>query len=496
MIREHLLILPILLPLAGAIPAAVVRGRRGAWVALAASAVTLGASGAVLLTTYTGGPQTYRVGGWAPPYGIVLVADLFGATLAVTSALVALAGALHTLASAEQVVERRLYHPLFLLLLAALGGAFLTGDVFNLYVFVELVILSSFGLVALADRPVSAETTFKYAVLSALGSLLLLVSTALVYASVGTLTMADIALRARSDGAGSFWPVAAAMMLFAFLLKGAVFPFHFWQPDAHSVAPSAVSAMLSGILVKIGFYGVARLALLIFPTAPALALLAPLGAASVVFGSFAALASANLKRMLAYSTIANVGFILIALGWGGPLGVLAAVVNAISHALIKASLFLAAGYVVERAHEYDLARLGGVAHLTVGGTFAFGLGAVGLAGLPPLSGFLGKLTLFQAGLTSGDLPTLAVVVVGSALGIVYNLRAFVLVYWGKTPPEVVESWRKAPPRRLGSAAPLLLALVYVALGLWPGPLLELAGAIAAELTRPEVYVEAVLGGAR
>lgn len=496
MIWPHFLVLPILLPLAGAILAAIPRGRNAAWVALTVSSLTLSAAAAVLYAVAISGPQVYEVGGWAPPYGIVLVADLFSSSMAVTTAIVAVASALHLLVSGEELVHRRLYNSLFLLQLAALGGVFLTGDLFNLYVFMELVILSSFALVAIANRPVSAETTFKYTVLSALGSLLLLVSVALVYAAVGTLNIADIARRAQHGMPAPFWDIAAAMMLFAFLLKGAIFPFHFWQPDAHSAAPSPVSATLSGILVKVGFYGIARMATLLFPESAVILALAPLGAASALFGGLAALANSNLKRLLAYSTIANMGFILLALGWGGYTGFAAATLYAISHALIKASLFLSAGYVTERIGEQAIPRLGGIARLTVGGTIAFGLGAIALVGLPPTSGFLSKLALFQAGLAASDPLLLTAAVVASAIGIAYGLRAFVLVYWGETPGWVQERWMAHTNRHASPLAPLLLALVYTALGVWPGPLISLVTAIAVQLAEPDIYITTVLGGAR
>lgn len=494
MFGHQLLIVLVLLPLAGAIAAALARGRASAWIALGTSVLVFGMSAAVLYATTISGPQIYRVGGWAPPYGIVLVADTFSAMLALTTAAVAVASALHTLAAGEPVLQRHLYHPLFLILLAALCGIFLTGDLFNLYVFMELVILSSFALVAMADRTVSPEVTFKYAVLSALGSLLLLTSIAFVYAGVGTLNIADIARHVQAGAPAPFWPVAAGMMLFAFLLKGAIFPFHFWQPDAHSAAPTPVSALLSGILVKIGFYGLVRMDTLLFPEAPALALLAPLGAVSAIFGGLAALANLNLKRLLAYSTIANMGFILLALGWGGTAGLTAAVIGAVNHALIKASLFLSGGFITERLHEQDIGQVRGLARLTPGSAVAFGLGALALAGLPPLSGFLSKLTLFQAGLAAGDITLLVLAVAASAIGIGYSVRAFTLIFWGDTPKWVRDRWdeRKTPGET--PIAPLILAFGVLALGVWPGPLLDLSGRAATELMEPQRYISAVLGG--
>jgi multicomponent Na+:H+ antiporter subunit D len=495
MIWQHLLIVPVILPLAGAIVTTVIFGRWGAWVVLVTSLLTLGADALVLQSALIGGPLVYRVGDWVPPYGIVLVADRFSASLALVSSIVAVASTLQTLVTGAEVAHRRLFHPMFLLLLTGLSGVFLSGDLFNLYVFMEIVILTSIVLVAMANRPISAETTFKYTVLAALGSTVLLACIALTYAGIGTLNIADIGQRVRQGDAPHFWPVIAAMMLFVFLLKGAVFPFHFWQPDAHSAAPSSVSAMLSGVLVKVGIYGIVRMSTILFPDSPVLLTLAPLGAVSAIFGGLAAVTSGDLKRMLAYSTISNIGLIVLALGWGGQMGLTAAFVHTINHALIKGSLFLSAGYVTERLNEHSMNRLGGLALVAPGTAAAFGLGALALAGLPPLSGYLSKLTLIEAGIAAGDSTLLIAAILASALGIGYSLRAFALVYWGQTPEWIVERWAQYSGGGISPLAPLALALIYLALGIWPAPLMELTAAVVAELTRPDIYIHSVLGGA-
>ncbi|CAN5716399.1 proton-conducting transporter membrane subunit [soil metagenome] len=493
--EAHLLILSLLVPLAGAVLSVLGRGR-ARWISLATSAATLMVTSAVLHAAYTQGPQIYRLGGWAPPYGIVLVADLFSALMAATAALLATFVALHALLSRREPLDQALYHSLFLLLLMALCGVFYTGDLFTMYVFMELVILSSFALVAMADRPVSPEATFKYAVLSALGSTLLLFGVALVYAGVGTLNMADIAQRVLQDEPPPFWGATATLLLFVFLLKGAIFPFHFWQPDAHSAAPAPVSAMLSGIMVKIGFYGIVRMQTLLFQGAPVLEILAPLGAATAVFGAFAAVANRDLKRMLAYSTISNMGFILLALGWGGAAGLFAAIINAVNHALIKGGLFLTGGHIVERLDEHEMPRMGGMVQLTPGGAVAFGIGGLAIAGFPPLNGFLSKLTLFQAGIAAGSAWLLGAALLASALALVYPLRAFVRVFWGDTPARAVQRWSEGESYPGAMLAPLLLVLLYVAIGIWPEPLMALARAATEELQAPDIYISAVLGGAR
>jgi multicomponent Na+:H+ antiporter subunit D len=492
LLSQQLLVAPILFPLAGALVAAVVQGRVGAWVAVIVSGVVAAIDGVVLYAALDHGPLVYQVGGWQPPQGIVLVADRFSASLALTASIVGLASALHTFLAGAEAARRRLFHPFFLLLLMALSGVFLTGDLFNLYVFMELVILSSIVLVAMAGRPVTVEATFKYAVISAIGSTMLLTSIALVYAATGTLTLADIARQVQQGPEMPLWPVTAALMLAAFLLKGAIFPFHFWQPDAHSAAPASVSAMLSGVLVKVGFYGVVRMSTLLFPGTPAMAILAPLGGVSALFGAVAALANPDLKRLLAYSTISNMGLILLAFGWGGPAGITAAVVHTVNHALVKGSLFLAGGYIAEQLDEHDMHRIGGLAQMTPGGAAVFGMGALALAGLPPFGVFVGKFALFQAGFSAQDTLLLVVAAVASTLGIAYSLRAFLLVLWGKTPPWVVSRWRDQMAGGRGFVAPLLLAAVSLLLGIWPGPLTALGSAIAEELLNPAAYVAVVL----
>lgn len=493
MTGAQVLVLPLMLPLLGAVAVAVVPGsRRAARVTFGVAAATLVADIFVLDAVVNRSTQVYPVGGWPPPYGIVLVADRLGATLALLSALVAAASALQTALAGADVTHPRFFHPLFLVMLAGLGGIFLTGDLFNLYVFMEVVVLSSIVLVAIAGRPVSAETTIKYTVLAAIGSAALLGSVAFVYASVGTLNFADVARRVRDGAESPVLSAAAAMMLFAFLLKGAALPFHFWQPDAHSAAPAPVSAMLSGVLVKVGIYGIIRMVVLLFPDTPLMAVLGPIGAATALFGGLAALANTDLKRLLAYSTVSNVGLILLALGWGGPLGLAAALVHTVNHALIKGSLFLLAGYVAERLDEHAMRRLGGLAAIAPAFATAFGLGALGLAGLPPIGGYLSKLTLFQAGLAAGDPILLAAAAIASALGIGYSMRAFVLVFWGETPAWVAEAWTRSDPHS-APIAPLLLVGCVALFGVWPDPLLGLAAATAQELAAPEQYVAAVLG---
>lgn len=489
-LTTHLLILPIMLPLIGAIGAALLRGRWGSILAVTVAGGTTAINGWILQRAISLGPQVYQVGGWAPPQGIVLVADQLSALLAVTAAGVALAAAIYTLSTGEQR-DRPLFHALFLLLLTALCGVFLTGDLFNLYVFMEMVILASIILLAMANRPV-AEVTFKYTLISALGSTLLLISIALIYAEMGTLNMADIARRVDATPATAIRPFVIILMLMVFLLKAGALPFHFWLPDAHSAAPSAISSMLSGVLVKVGIYGILRITTLLFPGTLALGIVGALGIVSAIFGALAALANDDLKRLLAYSTIANVGLILAAIGWGTGAALAAALIHTVNHALIKGSLFLSGGYLAERFHTHSLQRLQGVAGLTPGIALLFGIGAVALAGLPPTAGFVSKLTLLRAGWMAGDWLLLAGIVLASGLSIVYSLRVFIRLCWGETPPSLHTAEGQVPSKRWSALASALLVALILWLGICPSSLVKMAGAAADELQQPRIYIDAVL----
>ncbi|RJQ55536.1 MAG: hypothetical protein C4521_02055 [Actinobacteria bacterium] len=493
--RPWLAPLVLVIPLGGAVLAAALKERAAVWAALASSVATLAAGSLALAEVLSGGPLIHRVGGYAPPYGIVLVIDTFSASLVVLTSLLFVASILHLIVPGEKISQTRLHVALLVLVLFGLNGMFVTGDLFNLYVFVELVVLASFVLVATADRSYSPEATFKYTMLSTIGSLAILVGVSMVYSGMGTLNMADLAGRVARDGLPPVVDVAASLLLFGFLLKAAIFPFHFWQPDAHSAATSNVSAILSGIQVKLGIYGIVRMGTLLFPQAAALSLVAPIGAAAAAFGALAALANNDLKRTLAYSTISNMGLILLAFGWGGAGGLAAGTIYLIHHSLTKASLFLSGGHLVERAGERSIKRLGGVAGMSTSVTVAFGLGALSIAGIPPLTGYVAKLILFQAGLAAADPVLLTVAAFSSALGIAYATRMFVLVFWGAGSEEVRARWAAHKGFGLPAAA-LGLAGVYLVLGLWATPLVDLGRTVALELGQPQAYIANVLGGAR
>ena len=284
-------------PLAGAIIALLLARHNFAQrvVGLLSSVIAFVFSTALLLQVHEMGAQTYRLGSWAPPFGIVLVADALGALFAFMVTTIMVGGMLYTLRSHDYCMTYPAFVPLFCLMEVGLVGAMLTGDLFTLFVFMELMVLASVSLTAISDDEYGLEAALKYILISSMGTLFLLLGIAAMYATLGTLNMAHMAQILSTGERPLLAPASALMLLCAFLLKSAVFPFHFWQPDFHTTAPTPVSAMLSSIVVKVGVYGIIRLVTLLFiEEAPLLERwLGLLGIIGVVFGSLGALRTYN-----------------------------------------------------------------------------------------------------------------------------------------------------------------------------------------------------------
>lgn len=492
----HLALLPVMIPFAGAIGVLYLRRRARwqGWWALGSMAAALLASLVLLVTVWrTQAPVVFQVGGWPAPIGITLVGDLLSAIMVVMAQLVLCAGILYAIGSKDHCVHYPTFYTLFLTLATGLTGAFMTGDLFNLFVFSELLVFSGAALTAISDDKYGAEAAFKYFFISILSSLFLLVAVGSLYVAYGTLNMADLAARIAIAPDRPLVPVAMVGLLIFFMVKSAVVPFHFWQPDFHTASPTAVSAMLSSIVVKLGVYGFLRMTTLWFlPQAEMLrTVLIVLGVVGVVFGGFTAVGAQHAKRMLAYSTLGQIGFILVAIGWGSPLALAAAIIFTFNHSLIKSAMLMLAGAVASRAAVKTAAFevVGGLGRAMPQAGLLFFLGGMALAGIPPTNGFINKLMVFRSGVEAGQFIPLAIIAAASIFSIIYVGRAFQKIWW-QPPAEGMKA--KASGDRL--LAPALLVGLCVALGLWGEPLIQLAQAAAAWMQQPAAYVSAVLGG--
>jgi multicomponent Na+:H+ antiporter subunit D len=453
------------------------------------------ASSVFLLFTVWGQntPVIYAMGGWNPPFGIVFVADLFAAFLVVMSQLVFSLGFLYALGAKDKSIQYPAFFPLFLTLAAGLTGALLTGDLFNLFVFAELMVISGTILTAISDDRFGTEAAYKYFYISLLASAFFLLSIGTLYAQYGTLNMADLAIRIQSEASSPLLPVAIGMLMATFLIKGAAFPFHFWQPDFHTAAPTPVSAILSSVIVKLGVYGLFRMLTLLFVDQAAYIqmVLIILGIAGVFYGGLGAAGTHNVKRMLAYSTLAQVGFILVALGWGNPLGLAAAIVFSFNQSLIKAAMLMLAGSMASRASiksaAFSILKGLGKSYPLIG--VLFFIGSLALAGIPPTNGFISKLLVFRSGVVAEDYLVLAIIGLGSILTLVYTIRAFQHIWW--LPKDNEEGSLKSGDQVIAPAILISLVLIF---GIYAEPIVSIANTASAWLIDNSIYIQAVLGG--
>ena len=494
MMQNALLLGPIFIPLAFAALGILLARQRtfqhrlGLLAGILAWLCSLG----VLLENLQGNVLTYQLGGWPPPFGIVLVGDLLSSVFAVMATTVIMLGILYSLGCKDKSVSYPTFMPLFLSMAAGLSGALYTGDIFTLFVFIELMVIASVILVALSDNRYGLEAATKYLFISAMGTLFLLMGIATLYATFGTLNIADIGRLLATGERPLLAQAAGVMLMCAFLLKSAVFPFHFWQPDFHTTAPTPVGAMLSSVVVKVGVYSLIRVITVLFTGEASLIqdILIILGIIGIFFGSLGALRTYDAKRLLAYSTFGQIGFILVGIGWGTSAALAGALVYAVNHAFIKSSLLMITGVVASRTmtKTAQLAHIGGIGKtLTVTGGLYF-LGALALAGVPPLNGFISKLALIQSGIAIRDWVIVGLVVGAGVLTLLYMTRTWQLIFQ-QSPSENVQL------KATGDShlAPLILIVLCVLLGLFGSPLLDLAQQTVTQVADPQIYIQAVLG---
>ncbi len=496
MANNHLLLGCLVTPLIGAIFALVfyrsnrVQRSVGVLCGFAAWLFCL----ALLVQVHDRGVQTYALGNWQPPYGIVLVADTLGGLFAFMVTTVMIFGLLYTFHSRDNCMRYPAFVPLFLLMEVGLVGAMLTGDLFSLFVFIELMVLASVSLTAISDDNLGLEAALKYILISSVGTLFLLLGIAAMYVTFGTLNLAGIARIILTGELLSLAPVSVLMLLCAFLLKSAVFPFHFWQPDFHTTAPTPISAMLSSIVVKVGVYGIIRLVTLLYvEEAPALQLwwLSVLGVIGIFFGSLGALRTYNAKRMLAYSTFAQIGFILVGLGWGGAVAMVGAIVYAFNHAFIKSALLMLMGvvasYTKKKTANFEYIQ-GFGEKLPAGIGWLFLLGGLSLAGIPPLNGFISKLALIQGGVDRADWLNLIIMVAAGILTLMYMVSAWQHIFQKK--PNAKTDAAKAEGDSAFAPAALIVICLLLGTAL-AEPLLQVVTVTVEQIRDPQVYIAAV-----
>lgn len=498
-----LLALPILVPLMAAVLGMLAgrstRAQQG--FALAGAAGLFAAALALLAAVWRHGILSSQMGGWPAPFGITLVADLFSAILLAVAATVGLAVTVYAVGSLDRQRAAFAFYPTVTTLLLGVAGAFLAGDLFNLYVWFEVLLISSFVLLAVQGERRQMKGAIRYFVLNLLSSALFLAALGILYGKIGTLNLADLARKIEAVGGGAgdgALSVVAVLFLVAFGLKAAIFPLFFWLPSAYPTPPVAVSALFAGLLTKVGVYALIRVFTLLFVHDPAFThgLILALAVLTMVSGVLGAVAQDGVRRILSFHIVSQIGYMLMGLGLLTALGLAGAVFYIVHHIVVKTNLFLIGGLVRRVGTSGELARLGDLVRRAPWLAALFALAALSLAGLPPTSGFWAKLLLVRAAFESSSWTVGAAALLVSLLTLFSMSKIWIEAFWKPAPQTV----RPAAPlgRREGFwlVTPVVfLAVVTVGIAVFAGPVFDVASRAAAELQDRDAYVAAVLGEA-
>lgn len=473
--------LPIVAPLLAAILLIAVSGRRAQrGLGLVGNLAALAASVTLVVLTRGGTVMPIQAGGWAAPFGITLVADMLAALMATIASLIGLMGLVFTIAANR---DDRYVHAGWQFLLAGLNWAFLTGDLFNLYVAYEVMLVASYFLLTHGTTRRQAREAFGYVAINLVASMFFLFAVALIYSATGTLNMAHLAERVPQAPAG---PVRAGAMLLlaAFGTKAAIFPLYFWLPHAYAIPPAGIAAFFGGLLTKVGVYSLFRVFTIIFPSGGPDPLLLWSAAGTMLLGVLGALAQEEIRRILAFHIISQVGYMIMGLALASQLGIAGGLFYVLHHIVVKAGLLLAGGAIEETCGTGRLDRLGGIARTNGPLAAAFTICALSLAGVPPFSGFFAKLLLVRAGLEAGQPGIVAVSLVVSLLTLMSMVKIYAAVFWGPGEPA------RVPARLVVPAA--VMATITVLVGLQARGLFSLTSVAASHLTAPATYVTTVL----
>jgi multicomponent Na+:H+ antiporter subunit D len=498
----HLVLLPIVIPFAAAVAALLVRRRPlfQRTLGLAGSGGVLFAAFMLIVAVRRDGVHVLHIGDWPAPFGITLVADLFSALMVMLAGVIGFLVTVYSLISMDVRRASFGYYPLLLILLMGVCGAFLTGDLFNLYVWFEVLLMASFVLLTLGGERGQIEGGFKYVTLNLIASTLFLTALGLVYGMTGTLNMAALARSLPSAPYPGLILTVSMLFLVGFGIKAAVFPLFFWLPASYHTPPVAVSAVFVGLLTKVGVYALVRLFTLLFmqDTTFTHTLILVLAGFTMVTGVLGAVAQNEFRRILSFHSISQVGYMLMGLGLSTPLALAAGLYFMIHHSVVKTNLFLVSGVVYEMQGSYELKHLGGQYRAFPALAALFLVSALSLAGMPPLSGFFAKLSLVQAGLALGQHTIVGVSLAVGALTLFSMAKIWAEVFW-KAPPDARAAggavMHVIPQGRLMVLlTPVaVLALTAVLMGILAEPVLALVTRAANQLLDPAEYITRVLG---
>ncbi|MGV8936067.1 MAG: Na+/H+ antiporter subunit D [Allorhizobium sp.] len=504
---QWLVILPVALCLMLAAVLMMIRHRVDLHplIAIPGLAALVASDGLLLWRVATHGPLTMMMGRWQPPFGIAFTVDVTGALFALTAAIVALAASLYAVADIDRSARRYGFYPFLLVMMAGVSGAFLTGDIFNLYVWFEVLLIASFGLLVLGSEREQIDGALKYAVLNLIGTTLFLIAVGTLYAIFGTLNMADIAVKAGELRETAPLMTLSALFILAFGMKAAAFPVNFWLPASYHTPRVVVSAMFAGLLTKVGVYALIRVVVMLLPVErEAWSLVIAVSAiTTMLFGVLGALAQSDMRRFLGFIVVSGIGYMFAGVAIGGVAGLSATIFYALHSIVLMTALYLVAGQAARLGGSFSVQNLSGLYGKAPAFTFLSLALFFAACGLPPFSGFWPKFMLVKASLDIGAWWLAGSVLLTGFLTTIAFGRLFLLAYWrpqeegapgagqlvGHTPGQGLQASAGIAPLAL---IPILaLSALVVGFGLFPEPLLRLSQSAATGLADPTAYYQSV-----
>lgn len=488
---NNLLILPIIIPLITSLILIIfpkyLRIHKGlSWLAV----ISIGSTALILIKQITiDGIQTLQLGNWPAPYGISLVADMLAALLVLTTSIVVFCCLLYAFHTIGAEKEKSYFYPLVLLLLTGINSSFLTGDIFNLFVCFEVMLVASYVLISLGGAKRQLQESLKYLITNLIASTLFLVAIAYLYNIVGTLNMADISVRIASVGQSGLITTVALIFLIAFSLKAGLFLFY-WLPGSYSAPPQVIAAIFAALLTKVGIYAILRIFTLIFYHDPQVThlLIGIMAGVTMIFGALGAVAYEDIKRILTYNVIVGVGFLLAGLAAFNYEGLSGSIYYLIHDMMVKALIFLLGGTVIYYTQTSKIREVSGLIRLFPLLGWMFFIAALSLAGIPPFSGFIGKIFI-TSGTFAGNYLWLGAIGLFTSLMVLYSLmKIFMNCFWGYTNVAL----EKGEKHNAIMLPMLILTILTIALGLGAEGIASYVDLATNNLLNPSIYIEAVL----
>ncbi|WP_079507173.1 Na+/H+ antiporter subunit D [Mesobacillus jeotgali] len=490
---NNLIILPILIPLITGVVLIFftknIMAQR--WISAISGLITIIVSFMLASQVYQNGIQTMDLSNWEAPYGITLVSDMLSALLVLTTSIIAFAALIYSFKSIGESRERFFYYPVVNFLIVGVNGAFTTGDIFNLFVFFEVMLMSSYVLLVLGGTKIQLRESIKYILVNVISSALFVIAVAYLYSVVGTLNMAHISVRLSEVGSAGIITVLAVLFLIVFGLKGAIFPLYFWLPGSYYAPPAPVMALFGALLTKVGVYSITRTYTLFFyhDAGYTHQLLQILAVLTIIAGVIGAIAYTDVKKIVIYNIIVAVGVILFGVSVLTPESLTGSVFYLIHDMNIKATLFLLIGIIIAITGTSDLNKISGLINRYPALGWTFFIAALALAGIPPLSGFAGKIMIVRAGFENESYIGAFVVLMSSLLVLFSIMKIFISGFWGT--PRAYKDEDEVPVKWL-LIAPAVLTVFAVLYGFGTEAIYPVISAAAETLANPEIYINAVL----